>query len=282
MYHSNSKENGTARWLIFSLILFGVLSISWKILSALPEKPETTILLSTKNQTPKIDKQADQILKQMSDYLTSLDQFSYNSKGSFEEVLKDNKKHQTSYNSEVYVDRPNKLRVNAASGEKAASVYYDGSQFTVMGKKINMYAQASAPPTLDQALDAARDKLQLDPPGADLIYTNPYTGLLEEIIEGKFKGDEKINGISCYRLAFKSKEVDWDIWIEKGDKPLPRKYEIISKNMPEKPAFLVEFSDWNVKPTLNNEMFAFVPPADSRKVDFVQAKEMKDAKKNSK
>ncbi len=279
MNPSNQKPSVKYHWLILSLLIIGIASLSWKTLSASEPKPETIILAAV---DPKVDKDADKILKQMSDYLTSLDQFSYKSKGSTEDVDKDNKKHKTAYNSEVYVDRPNKLRVNAATGYKAASIYYDGSHFTVMGKKVNLYAQANAPATLDQALDEARDKLQLDPPGADLIYTNPYTGLMEEVTEGKLKGDEKINGISCYRLAFKGKEVDWDIWIEKGKRPLPHKYLIISKNEPEKPEFSVEFSDWNVKPALDNQLFAFVAPTDARKVEFMEAKQMRDNAKDQK
>ncbi|HSI90069.1 MAG TPA: DUF2092 domain-containing protein [Adhaeribacter sp.] len=262
---------------MLSLLFIGIASLSWKMLAASEPKPETIILSGTVNADPKVDKEADKILKQMSDYLTSLDQFSYKSEGSTEDVDKDNKKHKTAYNSEVYVDRPNKLRVNAASGDRAASIYYDGKLFTVMGKKVNMYAQANAPATLDQALDEARDKLELDPPGADLIYTNPYTGLMEEVVEGKFKGDEKINGTSCNHLAFKGKEVDWEIWIEKGSKPLPRKYLIVSKNLPEKPEFVVEFNDWNVSPSLDNQLFAFVPPSGARKIEFMQAKQMRDA-----
>src|SRR5687768_7421465 len=53
-----------------------------------------------------VDKQADKVLKQMSDYLTAMPQFSYKSKGTFEVVDEKNQKQQQAYQSEVFVKRP--------------------------------------------------------------------------------------------------------------------------------------------------------------------------------
>jgi hypothetical protein len=251
--------------------------MGWKTLGDPHLKPES--VTSALPQNPKVDKEADKLLKKMSDYLTGLQQFSYKSTGMYETVDSKNKKQKTAYTSVVSVKRPNKLRADVTGDKKDGTVYYDGSQFSVMGKNVNMYAQTSAPATLDQALDLASNKLQLDPPGADLIYTNPYNGLIEDVTLGQLLEDAVINGKTCSHLSFKGKEVDWEIWIEKGASPLPRKYLIISKNMPERPEFSVEFTDWklNANTAFNDQFFAFTPPTGSRKIEFMQAKEMRDA-----
>ncbi|MBK0404680.1 DUF2092 domain-containing protein [Adhaeribacter sp. BT258] len=272
MNNPDKKKPAAARWFWFSVMLIAIISISWKMLSVSYGKTETLNLFSAKIQTPKIDKQADKILKQMSDHLTAMQQFSYKSQGSYEVVDKDKKKEQLTYSSEVFVKRPNKLRVNAKNNNRDAAVYYDGKQFTVLGKNANMYAVAEAPPTLDAALDSARDRFQMDPPGADLIYSNPYKGLMEEATQGQLVGEEVINGKASNHLAFKSKEVDWDIWIQKGSSPVPLRYKIISKNIPARPEFIVNFTDWKqgTGPDFADQQFVFSPPANSKKIPFMR------------
>ena len=281
MINANQNQPARFRWLLLLLILFGVGSMSWKMLFASEPKPETTIILPSAPGDPKVEKDADKILKAMSDHLTKMQTFSYKSKGTFEVVDKDNKKTQQTYNSEVYVKRPNKMRVNAKNENRDASVYYDGKQFTVLGKNANMYAQAAAPPTLDAALDSARERFLMDPPGSDLIYTYPYKGLMELVTEGKELDEELVNGKSCKHLAFKSKEVDWEIWVQKDGEPLPLKYKIISKNDPGKPEFTVEFSDWKNGdgPEFAEKQFAFAPPANAKKIPFMR---LGDASKQAK
>ena len=281
MSPTNQNQPVKYRWLIYMLLIFGVASLSWNILSASEPKTETTIILPAPPGDPKVEKDADKILKAMSDYLTQMQTFSYKSKGTFEIVDKDNKKTQQTYNSEVYVKRPNKMRVNAKNENRDASVYYDGKQFTVLGKNANMYAQAAAPPTLDAALDSARERFLMDPPGSDLIYTYPYKGLMELVTEGKELKEDRVNGKSCKHLAFKSQEVDWEIWVQKDGEPLPLKYKIISKNDPGAPEFTVEFSDWKKGDGAEfaDKQFAFAPPANAKKIPFMR---LGDAPKQAK
>ena len=271
MNKTNSQNSVKFRWLVFCLVLLGAGSLSWTMLSAPKPKPETSILSAFTDNKPKVEKDADKILKQMSDHLTAMQQFSYKSKGTFEMVDNDNKKQQQSYNSEVFVKRPNKMRANVKNENRDASVFYDGKEFTVLGKNANMYAVAAAPPTLDAAMDSARERFLLDPPGADLIYTNPYKGLMEEVTEGKQLKEERINGKSCNHLAFKSKDIDWEIWIQKEGEPLPVKYKIISKNEPQKPEFTVEFSDWKkgTGADFADQQFTLTPPANAKKIPFM-------------
>jgi hypothetical protein len=271
MNKTNSNQSAILRWLLMALVLLGVGSLQWKLLSARPKKTDPAIMAASQGQNAKVDKQADKLLKQMSDYLTAMNQFSYKSKGEFEVVDNNNKKQKLNYNSEIFVKRPNKMRVNVKNESRDASVFYDGKLFTVLGRNANMYAQAEAPATLDAALDSAREKFLLDPPGSDILYTNPYKGLMELVSQGKFMGEEKVNGKTANHLAFKSKDVDWEMWIEKGAMPVPLRYKIISKNEPESPVFTVDFSDWQKGTGANfaDQQFEFTPPANAKKIPFM-------------
>ena len=50
----------------------------------------------------------------------------------------------------------------------------------MLGKNLNGYAQAEAPGTLDQLVDALRDKFHRPIPGADLLMSNIYDQLMPE------------------------------------------------------------------------------------------------------
>jgi hypothetical protein len=62
----------------------------------------------------------------------------------------------------VSVQRPDKLRSNRVGAFADAALYYDGKTVTIYGKRINMYASATAPNNLDQAIDFACERLELE------------------------------------------------------------------------------------------------------------------------
>jgi hypothetical protein len=64
--------------------------------------------------------------------------------------------------------------------------------------------------------------------------------------------------------------VDWQIWIEDGERPLPRRYLITTKWMTGAPQFGVELNDWNVSPQIDDKTFVFEAPAGARKVDVLK------------
>jgi hypothetical protein len=70
-------------------------------------------------------------------------------------------------------------------------------------------------------------------------------------------------------LAFRNAEVDWQIWIQQGDRPVPRKLVVTSKRMPGSPQFVTVLSDWQTAPAITDTTFSFVPPKGAQKIDFL-------------
>jgi hypothetical protein len=71
-------------------------------------------------------------------------------------------------------------------------------------------------------------------------------------------------------LAFRGNEVDWQIWIQEGSKPLPKKFIITSKWLTGAPQFTVVAKKWDLSPKLTEDFFTFVPPQDGQKIDFIR------------
>ena len=69
-------------------------------------------------------------------------------------------------------------------------------------------------------------------------------------------------------FAFRNNDVEWQIWIEVGSRPIPRKYVITSKAVTGAPQYTLRIKDWKTDVQVAADAFAFKPPADAKKVDF--------------
>jgi hypothetical protein len=228
---------------------------------------------------PGIDPRATELLKKMSDYLANLKEFSMRGTSTIEYVLDNGQKILFTGASDVYIQRPNHARANRVGDVTDIEFYYDGSTVSLFGKQKQYYATASAPPTLDAMLDQIRARLGIEPPGADLLYSDVYNGLMADVTEARYVSPSVVGGAKTHHLAFRGKDVDFQIWIEDGDRPLPRKYLIVTKGTKGEPEFGVELSNWNVSPKLDVAMFTFKPPANATKVEFLPPKEIAAAKR---
>ncbi|NOK17255.1 DUF2092 domain-containing protein [Corallococcus carmarthensis] len=217
-----------------------------------------------------VDPQARRILRQMSDFLSAQREFTVRTEGTLDEVLGSGQKVQMQRSGDVRLQRPNRLRVDRTGDLAKLHLFYDGRQFTLHGERANAYATTPAPSTLDATMDMASHQLGLDTPGADLLVSNPYAALTEDVCSGSYLGRSMVNGVPVHHLAFRNSDgVDWELWVEDGPRPLPRKYVITSRDLPGSPQYSVSLSEWNLAPQLTQEQFQFTPPRDAVRVSFV-------------
>jgi hypothetical protein len=228
-----------------------------------------TAALADEPKQSNIDPKADELLRKMSNSLASTKELRFDADHTLEAVTKSGEKLQFVAKSRVSVQRPNKLRSDRIGAIADATLYYDGKTLTIFGKKLGMYASSPAPATLDAAIDFARDTLGLEAPAADLLYTDAYKGLMEDVVSGTYIGDEPIDDRKCHHLAFRERDTDWQIWIEDSPHALPCRYVITSRNITGAPEFSVSFSNWNLAPKLDPKEFVFDPPSNATKINFL-------------
>ncbi len=106
-------------------------------------------------------------------------------------------------------------------GFSNVEMIFDGKALTLLGKNANLYAQVDAPGTIDQLVDVLRDKYHRRVPAADLLMSDPYKDLMPQVNDAKDLGSGAIHGVGCDHAAFRTKEVDWQIWIAQGARPYP-------------------------------------------------------------
>jgi len=209
---------------------------------------------------------AKSILKAMSDYVSSQKTIELGFDSDIEVITPQLEKIQFTNSGEALLSRPDKLRAHRVGGYADVAMFFDGKTVSVWGKHINGYAQFDAPGTVDQLIHALRAGHGIALPGADLLLSNSYEVLVAGVKESKYIGRGVIDGLECEHLAFRNFDTDWQLWVEVGEKPIPRKLVITSKTLNNAPQYTLRIKNWKtgVEPKPNE--FAFAPPAGAQKL----------------
>jgi hypothetical protein len=212
------------------------------------------------------DANAKSRLKAMSDYVAAQQAFSFAYDTYLEVVTTDNQKLGLASSGTIAVNRPDKLRATRTGGFADVEFLFDGKTLTMLGKNANAYGQAPAVGTIDQLLDTLRQKYNRPIPGGDLLMSNIHDQLMPEVTNAKDLGSGVIDGVECDHLAFRTKDVDWQIWVAQGERPYPCRYVITSTQVSKAPGYSIDVRNWKTEPA-PPASFAFKAPANAKKVN---------------
>ncbi len=99
---------------------------------------------------------------------------------------------------------------------------------------------------------------------------------MTDVTSGSYLGTTWVNGVECDHVAFRAAKVDWQLWVQTGDRPLPMKYVITTKWMTGAPEFSVRLSDWDTQPKIPAGRFAFTPPAGVKRLESLRVNDVGD------
>jgi hypothetical protein len=204
---------------------------------------------------------AKTILKAMSDYVGGQSNISFAFDSAIEVITPDMEKIQFTNSGEVLLSRPDKLRARRVGGYADVELVFDGKTASILGRNLNGYIQFDAVGTVDQLIEALRAGHGVALPGADLLLAQPYDALITGVLEAKHIGRGVVDGIECEHLAFRNFDTDWQLWVEVGDRPMPKKLVITSKTINSAPQYTVTVKDWTTGADPVADAFVFSPPA---------------------
>lgn len=219
----------------------------------------------------RIGPRAERALKSMSEYLQGAGEFSFRAAVTYDSVLADELKVQYGGVADVTVRRPDRLRVEYTGDELPRRIVIDGQRFTILDRAANLYATAEVPADLDAAMDEVFESYGYSVPIADFVYSDPFAVLVGSVETGNLVGRHAIDGRPCHHLVFQQETIDWQIWIEDGPAPLPRKLVITYKQEPGAPQYSAVLTDWNLGARAADSYFEFEPPPGARSIDFLPA-----------
>ena len=225
------------------------------------------ILVTAASQTARAE-DAAHVLKTMTDYMGAQKSISATFDSDIEVITPELQKIQFTSSGQLSLNRPDKLRIRRTGGYADVELIYDGKTLSLYGNNAKAYVQADAAGTIDQLIDTLQAKTGAAMPGTDLLLSNSYDELMTDVIDAQHIGMGVVDGVECEHLAFRGIDTDWQIRIEAGARPIPRKYVITSKTMAGAPQYTLRIKDWKTDPIADPDAFAFKPPADATKVNL--------------
>ncbi|HBK05193.1 MAG TPA: hypothetical protein DDZ81_04945 [Acetobacteraceae bacterium] len=217
-----------------------------------------------------LDPDTQSVLAAMSNYLGGLKNFSVEYSAVDEVVTQEGQKLQFLHSGKVIVQRPNKLYAIRTGATGSAEMFLDGKELTLYAKTANDYLQLDAT-TIDTAISALH-KFGFEAPGADLLAAKPLDSSTADMTSGAHVGMTFIDGAQVHQLAFRGADVDWQLWVKAGSKPLPLRYVITTKAIGGAPQYTLELRNWDVTPQIGAGQFAFTPPKGAKKLDPASVK----------
>jgi hypothetical protein len=215
------------------------------------------------------DAKAVEVLKQMDAYTGSMQKFIIKTDSYNDALIGPGMVISNPLTTRVAVERPGSLHAVTKSGSLTSEIYLDEGKLTVYSSDTNLYGHQDVPVLLSDGLFYALEEFDVETPLLDLLALKALDRLLsgDELVV-YVTGDSQIRGVDCHHILISGPLVDLQVWISKGDKPVPKRTVLRYKQGEGMPRHDV-FIDWSVTDGFDESEFKFVPPAGAREIGFI-------------
>ena len=224
---------------------------------------------------PNIDPRADQLLNRSCDDLASSKAFTFHAEITFDKVLPSNVKLQFAAAADYAIQRPDQLAVEFHSDLGGKQIWYNGTKVTILDPPHMVYASTEVPASIDEMMERLEDIHNLSIPLADLAYSHPCEMFRKGVIYAAYIGVNDAAGEDCDHLAFTKNDVDWQVWLQRTGRHLPRKIVINYGSAPGSPEYVAVLSDWKFPDSIPASVFQPDLPKDAKRIDIMKVKETK-------
>lgn len=268
MHNYSSSEQRPVRHSRFRPLMFSSALILLALTLACSRPAENQSGIASSNDP-------DQLLRQMSEKLAQAKSLSFKVDRKLDATLAEGNVPENAQ-IEISVSRPGKFQAKSDSKDNVRHVFFDGQNLSIYDESMKLYATVPVAGTIDEAVAKIDEIYGFTPPLAEFILSDPYAALGSQIKSKAYKGKENIAGVECHHLSLVGDVADSELWIGTTDL-LPRKLVATFKDREGSPKLEANFSNWNLAPTLDDKLFAFVAPPDAEKIEMVTEAQMNEA-----
>ena len=216
-----------------------------------------------------LEPEALAVLDRMGAHLRTLERFRLVSTATTEDVYANGQKLQFLQRTTYTKGGAQQLQVKIETDRQARDVFYNGKTFTIAAPRAGKYLELPATGTVAEVLSRAYTDWGVEFPVQDLFRWGDKTATAARPDEGFKVGAARIGENMTDHYAFRQPGVDWQIWVDQGDKPLPRKMVITNTDDAAQPEYVAYFT-WDTAPTIAPGSFDFTPAATDTKIDLKQ------------
>ncbi|MGQ3676496.1 DUF2092 domain-containing protein [Xanthobacter sp. TB0139] len=234
------------------------------------EAPAETAAPSSTQTAPtpaKTDQEVQAALIRMSSYLAALKSFELTTDTTMELVGPAGHQIEATGHAHYWAQRPNKLRIDTVNGTLSRQYIFDGKTLTLVAPDHGYYASERTPPTIQEALAFAAQSLSVELPLSDLFSWNAENSPLKQFEFGTLIGSVRLGDVEADHYLLVGKDADLELWVQKGEAPLPLKISIVDRSVASHPRFTARLS-WTPDAQISDTVFAFAPAKEMKGISF--------------
>ena len=208
------------------------------------------------------------------DYLAARKRFAFESRNTFEVLQVNDQMLEFGSTQIVTVRRPDRGRIETLDRNGESRVMtFDGKTIAIDLPAADAYIAVEKPGSLNDAVEYLVDDLGTPAPLHEFMTDNYFDDAQKDVLSAFWVDTEKTGEEICDHFAFRGANLDIELWIRIGDKPLPCRMVIRHVAHPGEPEFTSEFVSWDLDPKVPDKMFSFKPPKGAELLTLQAAKQ---------
>ena len=215
--------------------------------------------------------EARKIVLNLEKHLSGKSRLAYDAKFTSDVVLDNGQKIQIAGATRVYFKRPNQLMVELQNDHINRLFYHDGRQLTAIAPNEKTYGMIEANASSMEALEDAANNYGVDIPLIDLIAWGVNGTESLTVDSAVYVGETELQEKTVDHWAFRGPRLDWELWITRGENPLPLKISTVRYHDLSQPRFTANIN-WNERSSMKDSLFEPNLEKDFRKVPLTQLK----------
>jgi hypothetical protein len=224
---------------------------------------------TTSDYEPVLSEKASQIMARMTDFISEAPAFSLVSDTGHEVTQKNGQVLEFGSHLTLTIQRPSQAsgRFESRNGD-ISIIVLDGKTLSVYGaiEDVDFYDATRQPGDIDSSLEFVANQVAVPRQLRDFFSKDLTASLGSAMKSGYYVGESRISGVMCDHLALRGDKEDVQVWIARGDEPVPRRIVITYRELEGQPQFWAQFTEWNFTPDLSDTTFTFSPPEGTERI----------------
>jgi hypothetical protein len=212
-----------------------------------------------------VDPLALKVLNYVADPLEKAQSFTFKALIGEEQLATDGQIVTFFHSVNVAVQRPDKIHLTFRGRGQEVDFYTANGSTTMYAPNAKLYNTHPAKNTID-AIIADVNAKGIDMPIGPFLRSDLYELVAKAVNTGYVIGRVNIFGQEVTQLAFTASDADYQIWVTGGDTPRFVRVEVVNKKLEGKPRTIIQFTDWDLSPSLSSDEFTFTKPADAQQI----------------
>ena len=208
-------------------------------------------------------------LRRMSEFLAARPALRFEAEIHYDAIQESGQKIEFGSHRRIAIRRPDQARVEVTHRDGTRElITFDGERLSAVVPTSHAFASIEFAGSLVDALDHLVHEYGFASPLSDLLRADFADDVEARAIAGRRIGAVTIGGTLCEHLAFSGEHLDFQLFIARGEIPIPVRFVIDYHAEEGSPQFRTMLSDWELEPDLPDSSFRILPPAGAQRVPF--------------